>query len=124
MSFMKHILQQIAADNRAGKGIGIYSCCSANEYVLRAALKKANDYCTPVLIEATANQVNQFGGYIGMTPERFYTYVLDLAREVGLDEKKIILGGDHLGPLTFTEHPEPVAMELSRELISQYVLAG
>ena len=37
---MGHILQEIAAANRAGEGVGIYSCCSANEYVLRAALKK------------------------------------------------------------------------------------
>ena len=39
--------------------MGLYSCCSANEYVIRAALRRAKDRDTVVLVEATANQVNQ-----------------------------------------------------------------
>lgn len=38
--------------------MGLYSCCSANEYVIRAALRRAKDRDTVVLVEATANQVN------------------------------------------------------------------
>ena len=121
---MGHILQEIAAANRAGEGVGIYSCCSANEYVLRAALKKAREHRTYVLIESTANQVDQFGGYIGMTPEQFYAYVLGLARELDVPSSQVILGGDHLGPLTFAEKPEAEAMALARELVRRYVLAG
>ena len=124
MSAMGHILQEIAAANRAGEGVGIYSCCSANEYVLRAALKKAREHRTYVLIESTANQVDQFGGYIGMTPEQFYAYVLGLARELDVPSSQVILGGDHLGPLTFAEKPEAEAMALARELVRRYVLAG
>lgn len=93
--------------------MGIYSCCSANEYVLRAALKKAREHRTYVLIESTANQVDQFGGYIGMTPEQFYAYVLGLARELDVPSSQVILGGDHLGPLTFAEKPEAEAMALA-----------
>lgn len=104
--------------------MGIYSCCSANEYVLRAALKKAREHRTYVLIESTANQVDQFGGYIGMTPEQFYAYVLGLARELDVPSSQVILGGDHLGPLTFAEKPEAEAMALARELVRRYVLAG
>ena len=36
----------------------------------------------PVLIEATCNQVNQEGGYTGMTPADFRTYVLGIADAV------------------------------------------
>ena len=121
---MKHILQQIVEDNRAGKGTGIYSVCSANEYVLRAAISKGVKYHTPVLIEATANQVDQFGGYSGMTPRKFYEWVQGLATEMGLPEELLILGGDHLGPLTFANRPESEAMELAKTLVYEYAKAG
>ena len=62
------------------------------------------------LIRSTANQVDQFGNYIGMTPEQFYAYVLGLARELDVPSSQVILGGDHLGPLTFAEKPEAEAM--------------
>ena len=121
---MGHVLLEIARANRAGEGAGIYSCCSANEYVLRAALKKAKAYQVPVLIESTANQVDQFGGYTGMTPEDFHRYVLELADELEVAHSQVILGGDHLGPLTFADKPEAEAMPLARDLIQAYVLAG
>ncbi len=35
----------------------------------------------PLLIESTCNQVNQFGGYTGMTPQDFAAYVHRLADE-------------------------------------------
>ena len=121
---MKHILQQIVEDNRAGKGTGIYSCCSANYYVLRAVIARAIEHNTPLLIEATANQVDQFGGYTGMTPEQFYTWVKKLATEMELPEELLILGGDHLGPLTFADKAESEAMSLASELVYAYARAG
>ncbi len=121
---MKHLLQRIAEENHAGKPIGIYSCCSANEYVLRAALQKGKRFEAPVLIEATANQVNQFGGYTGQTPRQFYETVLSLADEIGLPRDCVVLGGDHLGPLTFSMYEEERAMDHAGELVRQYVLAG
>lgn len=119
-----HFLQYIVKQQKSGVPKGIYSCCSANEYVLKAALKRGREMNIPVLIEATANQVNQFGGYTGMTPADFYVYVMKLAEAAGVPAENVILGGDHLGPLTWTSLPETEAMENAKELVRQYVLAG
>ena len=78
----------------------------------------------PVLIEATANQVNQYGGYTGMLPKDFYKLVLDMAAAIDLPEQMVILAGDHLGPLTWQNLPEAEAMEKSIELVYQYTRAG
>ena len=78
----------------------------------------------PVLIEATANQVNQYGGYTGMLPKDFYEMIQKMAGEIGVPEELIILGGDHLGPLTWQNLPEKEAMEKSVELVYQYAKAG
>lgn len=119
-----NLLQKIVADQKSGVPTGIYSCCSANEYVLRAALARGKAHHTPVLIEATANQVNQYGGYTGMKPADFYAYVKGFAQEAGIPEGMVILGGDHLGPLTWSGLPETEAMEKAKVLVREYVLAG
>ena len=108
------------------KGIkcGIPSYCTANELVLEAALIRARETGRPVLIEATANQVNQFGGYTGMKPADFYAKVLALAEKTGVRESDLILAGDHLGPLTWQDLPEKEAMANAEELVREYVLAG
>lgn len=103
---------------------GIYSCCSANEYVIRAALRRAKAADTVVLVEATANQVNQNGGYTGMTPASFYGFLQRLADEEEVPPEKVLCGGDHLGPLTWQNLPEAQAMSNAEELIWSYVLAG
>jgi len=77
-----------------------------------------------VLIEATANQVDQYGGYTGMKPADFAEFVYSIASKTGFPEDKIILGGDHLGPLTWKDQPAEKAMEEAKELIRQYVMAG
>ena len=41
-----------------------------------------------------------------------------------MDESRIFLGGDHLGPLTFAALPEKEAMEKAEELVRCYVAAG
>lgn len=103
---------------------GIYSCCSANEYVLRAAMRRAKATNTIVLVEATANQVNQNGGYTGMTPAAFRAFLMTLADEEGVLREKVLCGGDHLGPLTWQHMPEAEAMLNAEELIRAYVEAG
>lgn len=103
---------------------GIYSCCSANEFVIRAALRRAKANDTVVLVEATANQVNQNGGYTGMVPSDFRRFLDQLAREEGFPADKLLCGGDHLGPLTWQGLPEERAMANAEELIRSYVLAG
>ena len=119
-----HPVIRVLKAQKEGKKKGIYSCCSANELVLKAALltgKKTDSY---VLIESTANQVNQYGGYTGMKPAEFAEYIGELADQIGLDRDKVILGGDHLGPLTFSMYEEERAMSEASELIRQYVSAG
>lgn len=103
---------------------GIYSCCSANAYVIRAALRRAKAEKTVVLVEATANQVNQNGGYTGMTPEDFRHFLNQIATEEGFPANRLLCGGDHLGPLTWQNLPEMQAMANAEELIRSYVLAG
>jgi len=46
-------------ENRAGRRRGIYSVCSANRLVIEAAFIQAASDQSPLLIEATSNQVNQ-----------------------------------------------------------------
>ena len=74
-----------------------------------------------VLVEATANQVNQNGGYTGMTPVAFRAFLNRLAEEENFPIDKLLCGGDHLGPLTWTHFPEAEAMKNAGELIRSYV---
>ena len=46
-------LKQIVIKQKKGEPVGIYSCCSANDYVIEAALEKAKRDNSCVLIEAT-----------------------------------------------------------------------
>lgn len=103
---------------------GVYSCCSANEYAIRAALRRARSNDSVVLVEATANQVNQNGGYTGMTPAVFHAFVDRLAHEEQIPAARVLCGGDHLGPLTWQGLPEAEAMANAEELVRAYVLAG
>lgn len=119
-----HPLKNIIKLQKQNIPVGIYSACTANPYVLEACMQKAKETNSILLIEATANQVDQYGGYTGMKPKDFVQFVYDLAKEVGLEKEYIILGGDHLGPLTFTSYDEDKAMLKAEELIRQYVLAG
>lgn len=121
---MQNPLKQIVKAQKEGRAVGIYSCCSANEYVIRAALLKGKKDNSCVLIESTANQCDQYGGYTGMKPADFKAFVEDIAKEIGFDTNKLFLGGDHLGPLTFTSMNEEEAMKEADELIRCYVSAG
>ena len=121
---MKNPILTLLQNRGTAREKGIYSCCSANEYVIRAALRRAKARDTVVLVEATANQVNQNGGYTGMTPADFRAFLDRLAREEGLPPERVLCGGDHLGPLTWTHLPEREAMKDAEELVRAYVLAG
>lgn len=119
-----HPIQTMIERYHAGQHAGIYSCCCANELVIRAVMQQALRCGGEVLIEATANQVNQNGGYTGMTPADFVGYVRRIAQSVGFPMERVILGGDHLGPLTWTSLPEHEAMEHARVLVAAYAGAG
>ena len=120
----KNILRKIVRLQKEGKPVGICSICTGNGYVIEAALEQAKENDSVVLIESTANQVDQNGGYTGMTPKDFYNYVYQMAEKVGLDSSRVILGGDHLGPLTVTHLPEKEAMDYACVLLHDYVAAG
>ena len=117
-------LLDVIAENRRANNKGIYAICTANPLVLEAALQQGKKDKTPVLIEATANQVNQFGGYTGMKPDDFRPFVERIADRVGFARENIILGGDHLGPVCWCDEPAEQAMAKARELIAVYVAAG
>jgi D-tagatose-1,6-bisphosphate aldolase subunit GatZ/KbaZ len=118
------ILLETAAANRAGARAGVCSVCSANRLVLEAALAAAAAADSVALIESTCNQVNQFGGYTGMTPAAFREQVLALAGEAGCDPARVILGGDHLGPHVWRTEPTDQAMAKACDLVRDCVLAG
>ncbi len=103
---------------------GIVSICTANPWVLKACFSFYKDIKSPLVIEATANQVNQDGGYTGMIPETFKNFVYDLAKEADFPLERLFLGGDHLGPLTWSFLNEKEALEKSKVLVRDYVLAG
>ncbi|OSQ36390.1 D-tagatose-bisphosphate aldolase, class II, non-catalytic subunit [Thalassospira mesophila] len=107
-----------------GNITGIPSICSSHPLVIEAALLEGIANKTPVLIEATCNQVNQDGGYTGMTPSGFRRYVEQIADKVGFDKKNLFLGGDHLGPNPWKNLPAEDAMAKAKVLIGQYVEAG
>lgn len=115
---------ELSDAKRMGHSVGIVSICSAHELVLRASMEIAQEYDMPVLIETTANQVNQFGGYTGMYPSDFIDFARNIASGCGFPQDKILFGGDHLGPLVWRDRPENEAMKLAEELVSAYVKAG
>jgi D-tagatose-bisphosphate aldolase class II non-catalytic subunit len=114
----------LIADNRSGKPRGVASWCTAHPQTLSAALAAHRDSDEPILIEATCNQVNHQGGYTGMTPAAFRTFIEDLARREGVDPARIILGGDHLGPNPWKMRPASEAMREARDMVRAYVEAG
>ncbi len=119
-----NILRDILIRRQNGETVGIPSYCTASELVIETILERAKATNAPALIEATANQVNQYGGYTGMKPQDFVDYVNKIADRVGCDKDLIILGGDHLGPLTWCGETEKTAMEKSKTLVYEYVKAG
>ena len=105
----KQYFLELVKRQKAGSDDGICSICSANAFVIEAAMEFGLTHGCAVLIEATANQVNQYGGYTGMQPADFAAYVRSLAAKVGFPLEQLILGGDHLGPLTWSGEAEEEA---------------
>ena len=117
-------LDEIVQAQHRGEARGIASVCSAHPDVLATALHLAAQQGTAALIEATCHQVNQFGGYTGLTPGEFSAWVRQLAGEAGLPPDSLILGGDHLGPSPWQSESSLSAMQKASELVRQYVQAG
>ncbi len=114
----------ILKSNLEGESRGIYSLCSAHSEVIKAAMKQSMSDGSLLLIESTSNQVDQFGGYTGMKPADFISYVKKIAGETGYPDERILFGGDHLGPNAWQSLKAADAMKNARELIAGYVKAG
>ncbi|MBC2884280.1 D-tagatose-bisphosphate aldolase, class II, non-catalytic subunit [Ochrobactrum sp. CM-21-5] len=124
MSSSTKTLGALPAHFASGARGGITSICSAHPLVIEAALLEGVATNTDVLIEATCNQVNQDGGYTGMTPADFRRFVEDIAARVGFDTKRLVLGGDHLGPNPWKHLPAEEAMQKSDVMMDAFVRAG
>ena len=118
------LLREIVAANRGGRPMGLTSICSANRFVLETALRHAARSHGLVCIESTSNQVNQSGGYTGMTAAAFRDEVAALAAAGGVPAARLMLGGDHLGPYPWRGLPARQAMAQAHELVRGCVLAG
>ena len=121
---MPAILKDILRANRRGERQAVYAVCTVNACAIRSALEQARRDQWPLLVEATAQQVNADGGYSGMTPSDFAAMVHRQAADVGLDPRQIILGGDHIGPHPWAGQPASNAMTKARELVQALIAGG
>lgn len=113
------------ADWRGRSGpSGIPSICTAHPLAIEGAMRSVAPTPLPLLIEATCNQVNQDGGYTGMTPADFRRFVEDIAARLDFPLDRLILGGDHLGPNPWKDLPADEAMAKSEVMIADYAAAG
>jgi D-tagatose-1,6-bisphosphate aldolase subunit GatZ/KbaZ len=124
-----NFLDEIVRAQKQGQPRGIASICSAHPWVLKAAMSRngpspETGQAIPLLVESTCNQVNQYGGYTGMTPVDFVAYVHAVAAENHFAPERLILGGDHLGPNVWQNEPAASAMEKSAGMLRAYVQAG
>lgn len=117
-------LTEFVANHKKNKHCGVFAVCSAHPLVLEAAMRHAREADADLLIEATSNQVDQYGGYTGMTPADFCGFVYRLAEQHNFPHARIIPGGDHLGPNRWQNRPAEEAMAHAEELIRTYVAAG
>jgi D-tagatose-1,6-bisphosphate aldolase subunit GatZ/KbaZ len=123
-AYAEAVLRVIFDANRADAQRGIYSVCSAHRLVLEAACEAARADGSPLLIEATCNQVNHRGGYTGMTPADFRRDVEAIAARCGLAPSALVLGGDHLGPNPWRQLNAADAMREAEAMVAAYVEAG
>lgn len=117
-------LRQLGPRQRNGEPVGMYSVCSSHPMVLETAVEQAKADGSELLIEATCNQVNPFGGYAVMTPAEFVRYIRKLSDRIGFPHEKLLIGGDHLGPFVWRNEPAESAMAKAAILVSDCVAAG
>ncbi|MGD8366092.1 MAG: class II D-tagatose-bisphosphate aldolase, non-catalytic subunit [Desulfobacterales bacterium] len=110
--------------HRTGKRGGLVAVCSSHPTVIREAAAVALQKGLPLLVEATANQVNQTGGYTGLTPKAFSSLVHRTARQAGLPKHRVLLGADHLSPSVWSGLPAGGAVQEAAALARLCVAAG
>jgi D-tagatose-1,6-bisphosphate aldolase subunit GatZ/KbaZ len=117
-------LRRIFSRNRSGQRAGTYAVCSAHPEVLEAAVSQSIADGSLLHIESTSSQVNQDGGYTGMSPADFVKSIRALASRRGLPPERLLLGADHLGPFAWREENASAAMNKACELAREVVRAG
>ncbi|MFJ7062934.1 D-tagatose-bisphosphate aldolase, class II, non-catalytic subunit [Streptomyces microflavus] len=121
---MNASLDELVRRQKGGEARGITSVCSAHPLVIEASVLQAVESGGHLLVEATSNQVDQYGGYTGMRPEDFRDLVHGIAERHGLPLDRVVLGGDHLGPNRWRLCPPAEAMAEAEHLVASYVRAG
>ena len=117
-------MRDVVDSQHRRKPKGVFSVCSTHPSVIAATLKDARDRETVVLLESTSNQVNQFGGYTGMTPAQYFHWIRGLERSLRVPEGSVLIGGDHLGPFPWRTEPAATAMDKAKLLVQECVKAG
>ncbi|MCW5320934.1 tagatose-6-phosphate kinase [Verminephrobacter aporrectodeae subsp. tuberculatae] len=122
MQYLRDLNQRNRADRASLASTP--SVCSAHPQVLLASLLCAQARQRPLLVEATSNQVNQFGGYTGMQAADFIAHVHRICQAHGVDRSLVLFGGDHLGPQVWRDQDAARAMAHAQALVASYVQAG
>ena len=117
-------LRSVVQRNRGGATVGTYAVCSAHPAVIDAAIQQALEDGNCLHVESTSSQVNQFGGYTGMTPKQFADGMRVAAASAGLPPGRVLLGADHLGPFAWRSEPSATAMAKACDLAGLCVHAG
>lgn len=113
----------LRGNRQSGTG-GIYAVCSAHPAVIEAGIEQSLEDGSIFLVESTSSQVNQSGGYTGLTPGAFAQFVHSAARNAGLPASQVLLGGDHLGPFPWRDETSLSALKKACALVHDCVLAG
>lgn len=124
MTEVDNKILHLVSEHKSGEVIGLTSVCSANLYVIKAAILNAKKHNQTLLFESTSNQVDQFGGYTGITPSQFKKLVFDSAASLNFPVENLILGGDHLGPNRWQDENSNSAMQKAKDQIAAYISAG
>lgn len=117
-------LRCLVQQNRGGKIVGTYAVCSAHPAVIDAAIQQTLEDGNCLHVESTSSQVNQFGGYTGLTPQQFADSMRAAATSAGLPVSRVLLGADHLGPFAWRTEAAATAMAKACDLARLCVHAG
>jgi len=86
-----------------GRPSTLFAACPNSETVIKAALRSAKRANAPIKFAATLNQVDEDGGYTGLTQSEFVEMVKIEAEAIGY-EGLIIVALDHGGPWLKDQH--------------------
>ena len=121
---MADLFDKLRTRHLAGEIGGLVAVCSAHPMVLDAIMAMAAAGGWPLLVEATASQVNPGGGYTGLTPAAYAADIRQRARVAGIADEQLFIGADHLGPHPWRRLPAAAAMAQAAGLATACLAAG